>query len=338
MAGRPTDKQKELEAKKILEELGYKLIEPNKFQCIATGKTMSVKQGNFYQTNNPQYGGCSVNTDSGQIVLLPYSKKYIEDTFKKLCIDTKDNKKLAMYKLTQLLRIPWNENLWEMAKNSKSASWKIYIGKGNSLHQYSSLTMNDSEDYVGIENDTLSDNASFQLNNKMKKKDKKDALVRWGDTWGEFELARLEEFYHSMKVVNRIDTPQDEDYLRKLARLSVKIDDAIESGESGKAKQLGDLYSKYMTDSKFRAMDMTDADKQGGIRTFSQIYEEVERPDFIPPWKKYANFLNVGQDIVDKVILYLLNFTLKFKNLERMIEPPSDTPKIEECESYGDME
>jgi len=139
-----------------------------------------------------------------------------------------------------------------------------------------------------------------------------------------------------MKAKNRIDTPQDEDYLKKLAKLSVKIDKAIDDDESGKVKQLGDLYSKYMTDSKFRAMDMTDADKQGGIRTFSQIYAEVESPDFIPPWEKYSKFLKVGQDLVDKTIMHIENFTLRFNSAERMVIPPSDTPKIEEGDSYDE--
>jgi hypothetical protein len=93
---------------------------------------------------------------------------------------------------------------------------------------------------------------------------------------------------------------------------------------------MGDLYSKYMQDAKFRATDMTDADKQGGIRTFSQIYSEVERDDFIPPWEKFANMFGVKQDLVDKTIMHIENFTLRFNKAERMSSPPNDTPDVNE--------
>lgn len=152
-------------------------------------------------------------------------------------------------------------------------------------------------------------------------------ILRWGNNWTENDYTRLEKFYCDMKRANKIETPQDEDYLKKLARLSVKIDRAIENDETGKAKQLGDLYSKYMTDSKFRAMDMTDADKQGGIRSFSQIYAEVEKDDFIPPWQKYMKIKGLTQDIIDKTIMHIENFTLKLNKVEKMTEPPCDTPK-----------
>jgi hypothetical protein len=170
----------------------------------------------------------------------------------------------------------------------------------------------------------------------MKTFDKEEAIIRWGNTWNEYELNKLELFYHDMMAKNRIETPQDDDYLKKLSMLSIKIDEAIISGESTKAKSLGDLYSKYMQDAKFRAQDMTDADKQGGIRTFSQIYAEVERDDFIPPWEKFANMFGVKQDLVDKTIMYYMNFIMKFNKAEKLVEPPSDVPKVDAEPLVGD--
>ena len=338
-------KREELDAKYLLEKLKYTIIPYGLYHCQSCNKDKSLKEGNYYQTNNPFYDGTKTTYErqskDGLITvtscILPYCKSCIEKSFNSYLIDAKNNEKIAMYKLSQDLRIVWNESLYEMANSSKSATWKIYIGKANSLPQYSSKLISDSDSYVGNLDSTFSDEKELTIGT-MKKKEKKEAIARWGLRWDEFELKRLEEFYHSMKAVNNIDTPQDEDYLRKLARLSVKIDDAIESDNSSGAKQLGDLYSKYMSDSKFRAMDMTDADKKGGIRTFSQIYEEVERPDFIPPWEKYADKFNIKQDIVDKVIMYLINFTLKFKNSEKLVEPPKDTPKTKEGVDNGNME
>jgi hypothetical protein len=102
----------------------------------------------------------------------------------------------------------------------------------------------------------------------------------------------------------------------------------LESGNYSQAKQLGDLFSKYMADSKFRAMDKTEADKTGGIRTFSAIYAEVESDSFIPPWEYYRKIRGLTQDILDKTIMHIENFTLRLNRAERMTEPPIDAPKI----------
>ena len=40
----------------------------------------------------------------------------------------------------------------------------------------------------------------------------------------------------------------------------------------------------------------------------------------------------VSQDIVDKVIMHMENFILRLNKVEKMTEPPSDTPKIEKDE------
>lgn len=334
-----TEKQKLYDSKKLLLDLGYTIQKPYFYKCASCGKEKSMKEHNYYLTKNKMYESClakSIDKEGNEVEknILPICKTCLENMFNELSINAKGNEKLAMYKITQELRIPWNEAAWEMADSARGASWKTYLGKFNSLPQYSSLTMEESDSYDGEDTATFKEE-KILVTTSMKKKDKKEALLRWGDSWTDIELVRLEEFYHSMKAVNKIETPQDEDYLRKISRLSVKIDEAIDSGEGSKAKQLGDLYSKYMQDSKFRATDMTDADKQGGIRTFSQIYSEVESDDFIPPWIKYAKFLNVKQDLVDRTIMHIENFYLRFSGAERMSTPPEDTPLVKDGDLDG---
>ena len=112
----------------------------------------------------------------------------------------------------------------------------------------------------------------------------------------------------------------------------MKMDIELEDGNYGQAKSLGDLFSKYMADSQFRAMDKTDADKTGGLRNFGMIYAEVESEGFIPPWETYRKIKGIKQDIVDKTIMHIENFTLKLNKIESMSTPPTDTPKLESDE------
>lgn len=307
--------------KKMMIELrnaGFTVVEPDKKTCLDCNRDLSTKERNFYKSSARMFSSDET---------LPICLKCLEKYYREYLKDTGDDK-LSMYKLCQEVNMVWLESSWDGAINSKNTTWKEYFRITNSFR--GNLTFMDSDKYISIIDGK--ENEEEKDGTYLKKKEKKEAILRWGSNWDEFDLYKLEEFYHNMKRANRIETPQDEDYLKKLAKLSVKIDEAIDQGESGKVKQLGDLYSKYMSDSKFRAMDMTDADKQGGIRTFGQIWEEVERPDFVPPWEKYAKFLNIPQDLIDKTIMHIENFTLRFNSAERMILPPLDTPKVGEID------
>jgi len=157
-----------------------------------------------------------------------------------------------------------------------------------------------------------------------------EMMVKWGFNYKPEQYIKLENFYNQMCETNEIETTQDKDYLKKLAVISMKLDEELEVGNYASSKQLGELFSKYMADSKFRASDKTDADKSGGLRSFSQIYAEVEKDEFIPPWYKFEKIKGLTQDLVDKTIMHIENFTLRANKIERMNEPPIDTPKINE--------
>lgn len=155
-----------------------------------------------------------------------------------------------------------------------------------------------------------------------------EMMVKWGFNYKPEQYIKLENFYNQMCETNVIETTQDKDYLKKLAVISMKLDEELELGNYAQSKQLGDLFSKYMADSKFRASDKTDADKSGGLRSFAQIYAEVEKDDFIPPWEKFEKLKGLSQDLVDKTIMHIENFILRANKIERMSEPPIDTPNV----------
>jgi len=318
-------------AKQTLLLEDYQIMKPNELKCICCGKTRSVwESSNWIMSNSPLHKGNEAlykwkpkdkDPETRMQSFAPTCRRCIEGIY------LKDADLPDLIESLRILDKPYKKDIWDKIVSEKGHRMKpiSMLGEYNSnlMMNHRDETFKDSDDY----SDENSKVESFDTDGTfLKKREKKEAVMRWGVNWTEFELMKLEEFYHNMKRANKIETPQDEDYLKKLARLSVKIDNALDGGD-GNPKQLGDLYSKFVTDSKFRAMDMTDADKQGGIRTFSQIYAEVESPDFIPPWEKYAKFLNVGQDLIDKTIMHIENFTLRFNNAERMAMPPDNTPK-----------
>ena len=157
-----------------------------------------------------------------------------------------------------------------------------------------------------------------------------EMIAKWGSNFEPYEYIKLENLYSDMVMVNprMEETPQDKDYLRKICFNSVMLERAYIEGDEAKIRALSGSYSKFMQDSKLRAMDKTEADKSGGLRNFSQIYAEVESDDFIPPWAKIAKMKGVNQDIVDRSIMHIENHTRRFRKEEMYVAPPEDTPKL----------
>jgi hypothetical protein len=214
----------------------------------------------------------------------------------------------------------------ESQKDGKSTPFQLYFKNINSLNQYKKMTWKDSKFNTdnNINHNQIKYETHFNVTNEM--------ILKWGSKYDPEDYYELEQFYNDMQRTNNIETTQDMIYLKKLAIISLKMDKELEDGNYDEAKKLGDLFSKYMADSKFRAMDKTDADKTGGIRNFSSIYAEVEKDGFIPPWEYYRKIKGISQDIVDKTIMHIENFTLKLNKIEKMISPPLDTPKLENDE------
>lgn len=281
------------------------------------GKSRLIAPQNFYQSNSPMF-------PNGKV---PICKKCLAEM-----VDYNDMN--TIYTVLQTIDVPFYFNRWEEMKiKNPNNILGNYLRVANSgLNEFNGARYKDSKFEKGDSSEEKQINTySFDEAEQDLLRDfrpTKDMLIRWGTKYIPEQYIKLENFYREMKMKNTIETPQEEDYLKKLAVISMKMDEELEVGNYGQAKQLGDLFSKYMADSKFRAMDKTEADKTGGIRTFSAIYAEVESPDFIPPWEYYRKIKNVSQDIIDKVIMYLANFTLRLNRVEKMTEPPIDTPKI----------
>ncbi len=271
-------------------------------QCQKCGKIKKTKE--FYLSNSP-------NMDR-----YPMCKPCIINIVDLNNIQT-------VYNILKDMNTAFIKELWESALDrNPEKPFGIYLQQINSLPQYKNSIWTNSKFDEETDDDEFDIDVDFIITNEMK--------LRWGKQDNKYDYYQLEKFYWDMKAANRIESPQAENYLTKITKTSLNWDKAIAAGDPTNEKRLGDLYSKLMADSEFRAMDKTDADKTGGLRTFSQIYAEVEKDDFIPPWKdNFDKKFKVKQDIVDKTIMYILNTYFKFKNVNTMTEPPEDTPKIE---------
>lgn len=172
------------------------------------------------------------------------------------------------------------------------------------------------------------------LNKKVKVEDKvkfnitPDMLIRWGSGYSESDLFQLESFYKAMHDANDITTPQHIESLKLICKLNIEQNKALNEGRVNDFKNLNMQYNKVSETSGLRPIDKKSGGESAGVRTFSQIWEEIERDGFIEPY-----YYEEKQDIIDKTIMYMGNYTRKLMNMQSMSEPPEDTPKM-----YGDEE
>jgi hypothetical protein len=284
-----------------------------KYDCINCSK--SLPEGKFFTSNNDFH-----KTNGGR---FPVCKDCVKEK-----VDI--NNLNTVHDILMQLNRPFLLDQWEKNRENTERLNRDVFGTyvKNIIFNFKYSTYKDStKENSKVKNDvTYPDAKSFVFDIT------REMIIRWGQNYETNDYIKLEDFYHNMKTMNKIETPQEEIYLKKLAVISLKMDQELDAAHYGQVKQLGDLFSKYMADSKFRAIDKTEADKTGGIRNFSTIFSEVEKDDHIPPWEYYRKIKNIDQDIVDKTIMHIENFTLRLNKIERMIEPPEDTPLLENDE------
>jgi hypothetical protein len=281
------------------------------FTCASCGTLKEEKE--FYTSYNP------IHTTNR----LPYCKICLKNMITDL------NGEIDVEKLKNVLKLidrPYIHSLWLSSIKDDKDSLGVYMK--NLALNYKKDTWDNSK--FSSEDNQIEVNKNLTNDIYITS----EIIARWGNHPNKNDYQKLEQFYWDMKNRNKIETPQEEVYLKKLALISVKMDSELEQGNYDEAKKLGDLFSKYMADSQFRAIDKTEADKTGGIKNFGQIWEWAESDDFIPPWEYYRKLKNIKQDLVDKTIMHIENFTLKLNKIETMVEPPSDTPKISDDEIY----
>lgn len=296
-----------------------KEVKPKK-ECISCRKLKPY--GDYFLSNNEFH-----KSDENR---FPVCKLCVKDQIHYEDID-------SIYSLLQQMNRPFLFETWKKSEVEATKTNKDLFGifYKNTILNYKNLTWKNSifEKEVNSESHPQPTNTEIKFENKPFIFNVTEEMVlRWGQNHDVDSYIKLEDFYHKMKLSNKIETHQEETYLKKLAAISLKMDKELEAGNSQQVKQLGDLFSKFMADSKFRAMDKTEADKTGGIRNFSTIFSEVEKDGHIPPWDYYKKLKNIDQDIVDKTIMHIENFTLRLNKIERMIEPPEDTPQLSDDE------
>jgi hypothetical protein len=276
----------------------------------------------FYNSNSPMFSDGKV----------PICKTCLKGMMPEEDVD-------AVKSVLRQIDKPFLIDIWSMCKESKNNTIGEYFKNINSLNQYRYLTWDDSVFYEGknsiVENEIIKANGELgEINNVETEHGTISVTKEMKSKWGNYsnrDIIEMEKLFLDMERANDVPTPQHKRQLFFYCKLTVLMDKALEEGDFTGYEKLSRQFENLTKSSGFRPIDKKDT--SGGIMSFSQIYEEVEKDGFIEPYP-----IQERQDIVDRTIQYILNYQLKLLNQEKLSSPPQNTPTLKESELLLDVD
>lgn len=162
----------------------------------------------------------------------------------------------------------------------------------------------------------------------LTKEDKEFLVRKWGRTYTIPECIKLEKLYNEMMSSYDIRTASHIDYLLKICRLSLKIDQSLEVNDIDGFQKMSRVYDLLMKSAKFTAAQNKDAasDYTDSVGMIVSRIEEEE--GFVP------RYHSERQDVVDATLADMNSFTrdliMSELNLGNMIEVYLQKMQMEE--------
>lgn len=275
----------------------------NRKELYCSGCDSDKPTKDFYKSNG--------TTDSGYI---PYCK----DCCYKYSLDSNNNFNIEKFKeMLQKIDKPFIYNIWNTNESKigvpnengtiRCKTLKSAIGyyiKDVSMKQYRDFKYKDSIfEPSDDKNDLNSNEESFTKN---KNYIPSQVIEKWGGNYTVEQINKLEKFYKDMINSYDVKTASHKDYLKKISKVSLKMDEALDNDNVNEFQKLSTVYDNLMKSAKFTAVQRSAVDDTGGFATFSEFIEALEKEGFIEPAKIKEDY-----DIVEATISDMKNYTKK---------------------------
>jgi hypothetical protein len=288
-----------------------------KKQCEQCKKILSIIQ--FYNTNS------AFSSDKK----LNICKKCVESMIDINNIET-------IYKILQLMDIPFLQYYWEIAKEKTPDNpWGNYIRMANSkINEFKNKTWKDSK-FDKVEAKTGN---NTQSNSTSTIEDLNVLMDKWGYGYKPEEYQAFEKKYNLLKNNYTEKTAMHTEALLNYIRYRVKEELSTASEDVDAAKKWGSLAKDAATAAKINPSQLSKADLSDGLSTFSELSQAVEKEvDIIPILPRFKYRPN---DALDFNIWCYVNYIRDMKGL-----PPCeyedvytfyDRRKADYIKQYGD--
>lgn len=281
--------------------------------CLSEKKT-----DDFYATPSPMYADGRVNickvctnerVSSGKIeqdvipILQMFDRPFIMDLWEDVVEKNKEKPNLIFSKYMHFVNTTYRNDFFSDSKSYNAG--KVFI------------TLDDLTEY----------------NREMRKKIKIDneTLDRWGSEFTTEEYIQLESFYSEMAIANEITSPQQKYMLKQICKIAVYMDKSMREENFATYEKLAKQYHSMLESTGWKPSSSVRRDEAVGIRTFSQIFEEVERDGHIKPVP-----ISEHRDTVDVTLKAYINHVRKLLDLSKISNLPEDVR--EEVDDFYDEE
>lgn len=234
---------------------------------------------------------------------------------------------------------------------------KLYMKNVNSLRQLTTKTFEDSEKDGFIQKrSTVMKNPEANIkmlskaNGKQNAKTEKqfinsdnfevteDIVQLFGEGYSNDEYRKMYKKYEKLKLNYSLQTNLHQEALATYVRFKVKEEDATARGNVDEAKKWYDAAQDAAASGKLTPKQLSKADLQGGINSFSEIFKAVEQAvDVIPILPKFKYRPN---DALDFNIWCYINYARDLQGLPQCdyedVYKFYDRKKEEYLEQYGD--
>jgi len=265
--------------------------EPNK-QCMNCRKTKALTQ--YFKTRNPLITNRRIGI----------CKVCIEEK-----IDFSDFGE-AQYFLA-LMHLPFVEEAWNnVLEQSNPISQYL---KAMNLGQYSNLDPIAAHTMKTYGKAYHNDPYQEQVQS-LQEEEKGYLQAKWGNHYDLIDCLKLEEYAQQMKEDYHVETRSHEDYLQKIAKTSLIIDEMMKEANYKGVKEMSKTLDDLMKSAGFTQSSKSKEEKQSDeFNAFGYVFEMAEKQGFIP---QYHN--EEDPDIVDKTIVNLKEWT------ENLVKGESD--------------
>lgn len=236
--------------------------------------------------------------------------------------DIDENDIGQVLELLRTINKPFIRSQWESAKADRQRTVGLYVRWMNSLPSYR------EQSYADGENVTLDTDSDVIDTTQVEAIETADGLEivydealawKWGIGFTKSEVLKLEKYYQDMLNTFTVTAPSDKDILIQLAKMSVIRDKELMKGNISDHTKLSKTINDMMMSAKLRPADRKGQDEQRGIKSFNQIFEEVEAKGWVAPPPPVFE-----EDIVDQMLVSILNYYNRMVGSQVLSEIPED--------------
>ncbi len=200
-----------------------------------------------------------------------------------------------------LLGLPFVEDIWEKSFAHKSPV-RYYI-KIMNLGQYLEMeaaTIN----RVKAFSEAIDLNPYEVEASKLTSDERGYLQGKWGEHYSLIDCVKLQEYEEQMKEDYIIETRSHEDYLQKVAKVSLIIDNMIRDADYKGVKDMSKTLDDLMKSAGFSQSSKKGNKDDNDFNAFGTIFEMAEKKGFIPKFHT-----DESKDIVDETIKNVQNWT-----------------------------